>query len=175
MASIGRTTWPIFTPGSTSIVQGFGNCLSATRRTLRAACSTARRKSGLTCLRAARISPSAIHKLSRRRSMSSKFLHPSRECRISAPANIVDNLRRDAFSFGVMLLARTQEFFLDGRGKSHDAHHSTILFKGFDNPLGLAAFSFGRICRTTASLDDGIYSDPIRVTQSGNRRLLQRG
>src|SRR6202795_2087870 len=93
-----------------------------------------------------------------------EFLHPSRQCRVSAPANIADNLRRDAFSFCVMLLPRTKNFLLDRRRKSHDAHHSTILFKGYSTiPWALAAFSFGRICRTTAS-----STMVLIATQSGS-------
>src|SRR6266436_283767 len=96
-----------------------------------------------------------------------EFLHPSRQCRVSAPANIADNLQRDAFSLCVMLLARAQKLLLDRPRKSHDAHHSTILFKGYSTiPWALAAFSFGRIWRTTAS-----STMVFTATQSGSLRV----
>src|ERR1700694_1738858 len=100
-----------------------------------------------------------------------EFLHPSGECRVSAPPNIADNLRRDAFSFCVMLLARTQKFLLDRRRKFHDAHQSTILFKGYSTiPWAFAALSFGRICRTTAS-----STIVLIATQSGSLKAESGG
>src|SRR5881296_1420800 len=66
--------------------------------------------------------------------------------------------------FHVALLARTQKFLFDRWRKSHDAHHSTILFRGYSTiPWALAAFSFGRIWRTTAS-----SMMVLTATQSGS-------
>src|SRR5437016_8682211 len=64
----------------------------------------------------------------------------------------MDDFRRDPLCFRVMLLTGAQKFLFDRWRKPQDAHHSTILFKGYSTiPWALAALSFGKICRTTAS------------------------
>src|SRR2546421_4218511 len=73
--------------------------------------------------------------------------------------------------FHVALLARTQKFLFDRWCKSHDAHHNTILFKGYSTiPWALAALSFGRIWRTTAS-----SMMVLTATQSGSLKVEMVG
>src|SRR3989475_12644656 len=54
--------------------------------------------------------------------------------------------------FLIPLCAAREQPLFDSRCELEDAHHSTILFRGYSTiPWALAAFSLGRIWRTTAS------------------------
>jgi len=91
--------------------------------------------------------------------MSSSFFTPSRECRISAPANIADNFRAMRSASRHALGAPRRSFFSTDGVSPHDAHHSTILFKGYSTIPGLGAFSSAESAGPRF-LDDGIYGDP---------------
>jgi len=105
-----------------------------------------------------------------------EFFCPGKERGISAFANVGDNLGGHGLGFSILPgTARMQPLF-DSRREFDDAHQSTILFKGYSTiPWALAAFSFGKICRTTASSTMVVDRDPIGIAQRGNRRLLERG
>jgi len=78
-------------------------------------------------------------------------------------------------SFIIALSAAREEPPFGSRSELDDAHQSTILFNGYSTiPCALAALSFGRICRTTASSTIGVNGHPIGVTQRRYRRLLER-
>src|SRR6267143_1455384 len=81
-----------------------------------------------------------------------ELLNPCEQCRVPTLANVSDDLGCHSPRFRVTPLTRTQKLFLNRRCELDDVHQSTILFKGYSTiPWALAALSFGKICRTTAS------------------------
>src|SRR5580704_14995556 len=93
-----------------------------------------------------------------------QLFHPCSECEVAALTNIGDDIRGDALGFPIALVPRTKKFLFDGGSKFQYSHQSTILFRGYSTmPWALAAFSFGKICRTTAS-----STMVLMATQSGS-------
>jgi len=126
------TSRPIFT-GFDFYRHGFGNCFSATRRTLRAACLV-REEIVAHCLRRTNFTRRSTNFAAEIDAV--EFLHQA-DMRVSAGEHR-DNLRA-MFSFCIMPGAHAK-VLLDRRRKSHDAHQSTILFKGYSTiPWALAA------------------------------------
>src|SRR6266436_4289102 len=81
-----------------------------------------------------------------------ELLSPREQCRVPTLTNVGDDLGCHSLRFRITLLPRTQKLFLNRGCELYDAHQSTILFKGYSTiPCALAALSFGKICRTTAS------------------------
>src|SRR5208337_4360517 len=71
---------------------------------------------------------------------------------IAAPLHIRNNPRCNHVRFPVVRLPQLQQPGLRLRSEFQDAHHSTILFKGYSTiPCAFAAFNRGKICRTTDS------------------------
>src|SRR5882724_546915 len=81
-----------------------------------------------------------------------EFFCPGKERGIAAFANVGDNLGGHGLGFSILPGTAGMQPLFDSRREFDDAHQSTILFKGYSTiPWALAAFSFGKICRTTAS------------------------
>src|SRR5258708_10506065 len=81
-----------------------------------------------------------------------QFFRPGEKSGIAAFAHIGNDFGSDGMGFLIALRTAREQPLLDSRCEPENAHHSTILFKGYSTiPCALAAFSFGRICRTTAS------------------------
>ena len=81
-----------------------------------------------------------------------QFLRPVEKSGVASAANIGHDARSDAFRRGIAPAVRAKQILRNFPIESDDTHHSTILFKGYSTiPCALAAFSFGKICRTTAS------------------------
>src|ERR1700676_4189919 len=81
-----------------------------------------------------------------------QLLRPRKECGIPAFSHVGNDFAGHALSLDILMGAASQQLFLDARREFQYAHHRTILFSGYSTmPCALAAFSFGRICRTTAS------------------------
>src|SRR6266446_170759 len=81
-----------------------------------------------------------------------ELLSPREQGCVATLANVSDDLGCHSPRFRVTLFARTQKLFFNRRCELDNAHQSTILFKGYSTiPWALAALSFGKIWRTTAS------------------------
>src|SRR5580692_5676305 len=79
-----------------------------------------------------------------------QLFHPRCERYIAALPYIGDDIRSDQLGFTVALAPRAEEILFYGGSEFKDAHQSTILFNGYSTiPWALAAFNFGKICRTT--------------------------
>src|SRR5215469_774608 len=81
-----------------------------------------------------------------------EFLRIGEKRCVPVLAHGCDDSCSNRVDLGIVPRASCQQPLFRLRCKLQDLHHSTILFKGYSTiPSALAAFSFGRICRTTAS------------------------
>src|SRR5260370_6079843 len=95
-----------------------------------------------------------------------QFYRPGKECSITAFPDVGNNLGGHGLGFVILLGTASKQPLFNSRCEVDDAHHNTILFRGYSTiPWALAVFSFGKICRTTAS-----SMMVLTATQSGSLR-----
>jgi len=94
--------------------------------------------------------------------------------RVASFCAIGDHCSGHRVSF-IIALSAARESHLSVRGVSLTMRIRARFYQRIlHNPCALAALEFGRICRTTASSDNGVNGHPTGVTQRRYRRLLER-